>query len=364
MPFHVLHTLSTAQSGYRSFSRIVAPLARGLDPERYQVHAWFLGETGPVVEELRAAGAQVRVIGWPGGRRDPAGALRFWKALRSQDWDIIHVHAGGGSLRCLAHAGSRAKVIQHVHARNTSDQIANGFRATARMLWDADIVIATSRAVADTILGRRPYVIYPGVVISDGRARTAIAARASGKLSIGVASRLVAIKGLVYLIRAMALLIPRIPEVRLEIAGSGPAQAQLESEVQSLGLQDCVTFLGWQTDVEACLARWDVFAMPSLEEGFGIAALEAMAFGLPVVATAVGGIPELVQHGRTGWLVPPRDVTALADRIGALLLDTEQRRAMGAAGQERARRFSIDRMVSSVAGIYDGIVNLRPKARM
>jgi glycosyltransferase involved in cell wall biosynthesis len=119
-----------------------------------------------------------------------------------------------------------------------------------------------------------------------------------------------------------------------------------------------VEFLGWRDDVEALLHRWDVFVMPSLEEGFGIAALEAMAAGLPVVATAVGGIPELVKDGETGWLVPPADPQALAGRLRSLLRDSGLRQAMGIAGHSRAQdHFSMDRMVENVSKIYDGILS-------
>lgn len=357
MPYQVLHTLGSAQSGFRSFARIVSALAAGLDPQRYRVHAWFLGEDGPLVEELEAAGARVRVIGWRDGWRDPAGAFRFWNALRSQGWDIIHVHAGAGTLRCLVRLGSQASVIQHLHARNTDDNRPNGFRPSARKLWSADAVIATSRAVADMVVGKQACVVYPGVVVPDAPTRTPSITTLSGEIIIGAACRIVAIKGLGHLLHAAAMLCPHFPELRIEIAGSGPLRDELETQSRELGLGERVRFLGWQTDMGPVLNRWDIFAMPSLEEGFGIAALEAMAAALPVVASNVGGVPELVEHGRTGWLVPPADAAALADRLRALLLDTKQRHAMGAAGRERAKTcFPLQRMVDEISKIYDGLV--------
>jgi L-malate glycosyltransferase len=97
--------------------------------------------------------------------------------------------------------------------------------------------------------------------------------------------------------------------------------------------------------------------MPSLEEGFGMAALEAMADGLPVVATSVGGLPEVVEDGQTGYLVPPSNVTALSKRLRLLILDPKRRRAMGAAGRERAcNHFSADRMVAEIGAIYDSLI--------
>jgi glycosyltransferase involved in cell wall biosynthesis len=106
------------------------------------------------------------------------------------------------------------------------------------------------------------------------------------------------------------------------------------------------------------LADWDVYVQPSLGEPFGIAALEAMAAGLPVVATSAGGLPELVEHGRTGWLIPPCDPSALADRLRSLLIDPGERHRMGIAGHVRARRaFSIDRMIGSISAIYDELLS-------
>jgi glycosyltransferase involved in cell wall biosynthesis len=161
----------------------------------------------------------------------------------------------------------------------------------------------------------------------------------------------------VYLVRALAALRQEIPDVRLEIAGSGPERAAVECEVQSLGLAGSVVFLGWQHDLERVLPGWDVFVQPSLTDSFGIATLEAMAAGLPVVATGVGGLRELVEDGRTGWLVPPADPAALAKRLRDLALNPAQRRAMGMAGRERARaHFSVERMVAEIQKIYDELL--------
>jgi glycosyltransferase involved in cell wall biosynthesis len=151
------------------------------------------------------------------------------------------------------------------------------------------------------------------------------------------------------------------PDVRLEVAGSGPERVALEREVASLGIDNHVKFLGWQTDLTSALARWDVFALPSLEEGFGIAALEAMAAGLPIVATSVGGIPELIEDGRTGWLVPPGNSKAFAGRLRELILSPQQRLSMGNVGRVRARQyFSSEVMVESISKIYDTILNRVP----
>lgn len=146
------------------------------------------------------------------------------------------------------------------------------------------------------------------------------------------------------------------PALQPEIAGSGPQREELEREAGRLGLTGRVRFLGWQRDLRPIFRSWDIFAAPSLDEGLPIATLEAMAEGLPVVATSVGGLPELVEEGQNGYLVPPSDVTALTGRLRILMLDPRHRREMGAQGWERARKhFAVDRMVAEISAIYDSL---------
>jgi glycosyltransferase involved in cell wall biosynthesis len=177
--------------------------------------------------------------------------------------------------------------------------------------------------------------------------------RATSEVIIGTAGRLVELKGIEYLLSAAAALRREFPSLRLEIAGSGPHRAKLEEAVALAGLQAQVKFLGWVDDLPSLLPRWDVFVMPSLEEGFPIAAMDAMAAGLPVIATSVGGIPELIEDGKTGWLVPPRDADALTSRVRLLLGNPEMRLNMGVAGNARVRDcFSATQMTKSFDQLY------------
>jgi glycosyltransferase involved in cell wall biosynthesis len=352
MPAAILHLLGTAQPEGSSIARIVAALAAGLDPAKYHVHAWFLGPSGPLVEDLQAAGATARSIEWWRGVRDPVGAYRFWRCLRQHDFAIVHQHFGARSVRRLIGLSSDARLVVHLHGRVSDPGSSSSVPVAVR---GADLVIAASRAVALEVPNLKPIVVHAGVesreefCAEDKPPRTATV--------IGAACRLVPLKGLLLLIRAVALLCPEFPTVRLEIAGSGPQREDLETEVGRLCLTGRVRFLGWQQDLGPIFRSWDIFAMPSLEEGFGMAGLEAMAEGLPVVATSVGGLPEAVEDGQTGYLVPPSDVTALSGRLRLLILDPKRRRAMGAAGRERARNhFSVDRMVAKIAAIYDSLV--------
>jgi glycosyltransferase involved in cell wall biosynthesis len=174
---------------------------------------------------------------------------------------------------------------------------------------------------------------------------------------IGAAGRLVALKGFIHLIRAVPVLRRSFPQVRLQIAGDGPELRSLQAEAARCAVQDCVEFLGWRPNLAQLFSSWQVFALPSLEEGFGISALEAMAAGLPVVASRVGGIPELVLDGITGCLVPAGDPAAIAAALSGLLADPQRRREMGRKGRERVKtKFSVAHMADSVSEIYDRLL--------
>jgi glycosyltransferase involved in cell wall biosynthesis len=352
MPAAILHLLGTAEREGTGIARIVAALAAKLDPAGYQMHAWFLGPPGPLVEDLRAAGATARSINWQRGARDPAGAFRFWRCLKNCDFAVVHQHFGGRAVRRLISLSSSARLVVHLHGRIAE---TSSTRAVPVAVQGADVIIAASRAVALQIPDLRPIVVHAGLEAlnefhpEDKASRTSIV--------IGAACRLVPLKGLVDLIRAVALLTSEFPDLRLEIAGTGPQRTELEAEANRLRLTAQVRFLGWQRDLRPIFQAWDLFAMPTLEEGFGMAALEAMAEGLPVVATTVGGLAEIIEDCQTGYLVPPSDVAALTERLRLLILDPERRRAMGAAGRERVREhFSVDRMVTQIAAIYDSLV--------
>jgi glycosyltransferase involved in cell wall biosynthesis len=165
-------------------------------------------------------------------------------------------------------------------------------------------------------------------------------------------------KGIRFLIEAAAQLVPRFPDLQLVLAGDGFERPELMQLAERLGIASRVTFLGWVPN--AALPPYyraaAVSVIPSLEEGFGIPAAEAMGCGVPVVATDAGGLPEVVEHGVTGLVVPRGDAQALATAIGGLLEDPERRRRMGLAGRERAlRHFDWDRTAEQLEELYRSI---------
>jgi glycosyltransferase involved in cell wall biosynthesis len=162
-------------------------------------------------------------------------------------------------------------------------------------------------------------------------------------------------KGIRFLIEAAARLKPRFPDLKVVVAGDGFERPELIHLAESLGIAADVTFLGWvaNTDLPPYYRAAAVSVIPSLEEGFGIPAAEAMGCETAVVASDAGGLPEVVQHGVTGLVVPRGDTTALAEAIGSLLADPDRRLAMGRAGRERALRlFDWDRTAAQFERIY------------
>jgi glycosyltransferase involved in cell wall biosynthesis len=160
-------------------------------------------------------------------------------------------------------------------------------------------------------------------------------------------------KGHEYLLQAAAL----VPHLTVELAGEGPERPSLEAKARELGIEDRVSFLGYREDVADLLANCDVFVLPSLTEGLPVSVLEAMAASRPVIASEVGGNKEVVVHGETGLLVPPRDAAALADALRRTVCDPAVARQFGVAGKARVEReFSDDVMVRQVSQIYDELL--------
>ena len=176
---------------------------------------------------------------------------------------------------------------------------------------------------------------------------------ASDEVVVGYVGRLVPIKDLETLVRGVALARPRLPGIRLLIAGDGDERPALEARVKELGLDDCVEFLGWRGDLAALYRRMHVFALTSINEGTPVSLIEAMAAGVPVVATSVGGVPDVVEDGVTGLLLPPRQPEAVASAIVATVTQPDRATAMAVRARQSVRdRFDSARLVQETEAMY------------
>ena len=180
---------------------------------------------------------------------------------------------------------------------------------------------------------------------------------------IGSVGRLASgrVKGFDLLLAAARLLLRRHADLRLLVVGDGPRRPFLEKKVDALGLRECARFTGSLADVRVPLALLDVFVFPvRWPEGFGLALIEAMAAGKPVVATRAGAVPDIVEHGRQALLVEPEDPQALAEAVATLLHDPAAAARLGAAAQQRVReRFSLERVTDEVEAVYREVVKAK-----
>jgi glycosyltransferase involved in cell wall biosynthesis len=342
----VLHVLGTADRAGTAIFRIVESVALSTSSSKYQFEVCFL-QPGELANRLTDIGLPWTCVNWKGSLKDPAGAARYAALLRSSEFRIIHQHTGATVLTAMGRRLTHALIVQSLHGR-ASEEL--GVVVPRKRVPKTDALIANSRIMAQYSRDPRAVVIYPGI---DATGFSALRKDHNGGV-IGTACRLEPVKGVSHLIKAVALLAPDFPDLRLEIAGDGSLRAALTKECRELGLSGVATFLGWRENLHSLMSGWDIFAMPSLDEAFGYAALEAMAAGLPVVASAVGGLPELIEDGATGWLVPPSDPAAMAARLRQLVADPAERQTMGAAGRKRAEKeFSLSRMVDQTITLYD-----------
>jgi glycosyltransferase involved in cell wall biosynthesis len=179
---------------------------------------------------------------------------------------------------------------------------------------------------------------------------------------VGAFGRLAPVKNYPLFLEAARLVLEQEP-VSFVIAGDGPQRSQLESLAGRLGIADRVRFVGWLGNPYPLLSIVDLVVLTSSAEGFGLALLEAMALERPVVATAVGAVPEIVRDGVTGLLVPSREPAALASAIVRLLRDPSLRRALGRQGRELARQFSPTTMCDRVEEVYFSAIERRSRGR-
>ena len=171
---------------------------------------------------------------------------------------------------------------------------------------------------------------------------------------LGMVNRLVEQKGIPYALQAFQVIITEFPQVHLVIAGDGDGAETLKKQADKLGISSNVHWLGWRNDAQALMGAFDVFLLPSLWEGFGLVLLEAMARRIPIVASSVSAIPEVVAHGENGLLIPPRDVDGLVNAIRLLLNDRPLRKYMGLLGDERLEQvFHVQQMVNATIAVYD-----------
>ncbi|MBY0229453.1 MAG: glycosyltransferase [Gemmataceae bacterium] len=330
--------------------KLLAEFARHADRARFSLRFVSLTTRGPVADEIEAAGWPVTALHAPEGFR-PRLVLKLASLFRELRADVVHTHderpnIHGAPAAWLA--GARCVHTRHSQASKLSARQRLLVRASSLFNHAFVCISADSARLAASQGIRRPLVLPNGIDLS----RFAFTGPDPAGPAVLVA-RLAPEKDIPTLLDAAALLGKACPDFRLEVAGDGPLRTELEAKRDALGLRSCVSFLGNVRDVPALLKRARLFVLSSTTEGISLTLLEAMARGLPIVATRVGGNPEVVVHGETGLLVPPSDPAALADAVARLWTQPETCARMGEAGRARAEaKFDIRRMVAEYEKLY------------
>ena len=175
-------------------------------------------------------------------------------------------------------------------------------------------------------------------------------------LIVGTAGRLVPVKGPEFLIKAAKYIISKYPDTYFIFTGDGPLENGLKRKALEMGISDNIIFLGLRDDVAKIISIYDIFVLPSLNEGMGRVLAEAMALGKPIVASNIGGIPDLVIHGKNGFLVPPKNPKELAKYIQVLIEDKGKREKMGLKGKEMSLNFGAESMIEKIASLYEELL--------
>jgi glycosyltransferase involved in cell wall biosynthesis len=335
------------------------------------------GAEGSLMDEARARGILLHIepalVRELHPFKDLAALLRIVWFLRRGHYDIVHTHTAKAATlgRIAARMAGVPVVVHTVHGWVfTAEHPASHSRVYLELerrlapLCDALVVVAENDREEGLSLGvgrASQYVLirsgielrdYRDVPLSQFEARRRIGLPDDAYV-VGSIGRLSPPKCPEVAVAAFAKLAAECPRARLVIVGDGWQRDDVETEVRRLGLADRVHLLGLRTDVPQLLRAFDVFILTSSHEGLPRTLPQAMAAGLPIVATQVGGVPNAVENGETGWLAPAGDAEALGERLLALARDPEVARRMGEAGRARVDEFSVNRMVRQLELLYE-----------
>jgi len=357
-PLRVLLAVDSLEVG--GAERHVVDLALALRRKGHGVEV-ACSVSGGLSEPLEAAGVPVWLLTRRLVKRrvSLAYARGIRNLLKRRPFDLVHAHIFASAVAAaIATLGKSASLVITEHTE-ASWQTWRTSRVSRWAHRRAKRVIAVSTPIERRLIEREgvpPHLVtrIPNAVIppSDVPAGALPDGWLEGPL-VGVVARLQPEKGVANFLKAAARVSENFPRTRFLVVGDGPLRGELLDLAEHLGVSERVRFLGYRSDSRALMELMDLLVVPSLTEGSPLIVLEAMAAGVPVVASAVGGIPDQVRHGREGMLVPPDDPDALVEALGALLRDPAYARRLGEAGRRRTENeFSHETMVRRIEGVY------------
>ena len=343
-PLRILHVVNSFALQNTAQLKIMLAVLDGLDREHFQCDVVSTHPGDALIEDLLSRSPSCRSLDWQRGIRQPWKAISFLAYLRSRSIDIVHQHVLSRSIPLIARIVS-CKTVLHLHGgidESTGRELS--FKSASKV----DAVLATAGWLGERVQAPIVRTVYPSVQVDIFEREYS----SREKFIFGTAARLEPVKNVSLLIRAFAALAKTDATVRLQIAGSGAELAALVKLTRALRVEEYVSFLGWRRDMRTVFANWDGFVLPSLSEGFGIAALEAMASGLPVIVSNVGGLRELVTHRSNGLHIDPNDMDGLSSAMKELRTHPELCAALGAAARTRAADFCPQLQVKIIEEVY------------
>lgn len=351
----VLHVLTALDfGGVESQMRLIAAHAQSMG----RLHAFCaIGPGGAVLRDLQAMGAQAHALNCKVAIPSPWALFGLWRHIRRLRPEIVHLHGAEANFHgAIAARLARVRVVlaEEVGVPRHS---ARARRIFAWAYRRCDRVIAISEAVKAEIVAlgeaeaAKIEVIYNPFEPQSFRPSPP----RGDRLEIGFVGRLEPVKNPMAAVEAMALLRARGIAARLHLIGDGSQRQALEQRIAGLDLDGAVVLAGFQPRPFDHLHDCHLYLQPSLTEGFGLAICEAMSAGLPAIATAVGGVPEIIQHGRTGWLLADTSPQAIADMIEVVQrMETAEIAAVAARGASMVReRFGVATYMAHCARLYD-----------
>jgi len=336
-------------------------------PGRFEPMVCCINHAGPIGEEIQKTGTPVAVLGLTPGLRRPFDIAGIRRYLRETKPAIVHTFLLTASLY-----GRLAAILEHVPIVigtevNIYERKRRHHILAERMLMShTDRVIVSANSVRDFYVDQihadpgKIDVVYNAVDFKSIQSsvpreavREALGVPSHARVA-GMIARLTEQKGHRFLFQALTT--PALSSVHLIVVGDGELREALKAEAQDLSIASRVHFVGARRDLGDLLAAMDVFVMPSLWEGLPLSMILAMGAGMPVVATEVAGIPEIVVDGQTGWLVPAGNSLALATALVEVFADRPRAMKIGSAAREYVLpRFGVDGYVNAIVNIYDGL---------
>jgi glycosyltransferase involved in cell wall biosynthesis len=366
---NILHIVEDLKVG--GLEKVLASIVLSLDKTKYNIQVWCLARGGDTAQALIDKGISLKILNLE-SYYNPLNILKLGIAMKKERFQLIHAHGyfAGTFGRLAAILARVPAIIVHVHSTYYHYSKRN-LLIEKFLSYFTDRIICVSQAVErfvtvnERIRKEKTCLIYnavepPDYLMNDQQRRKMRASLGfdAEAIIIAVVASLTANKGHGLLISSFQQIFSTHPWIRLLIVGDGPLRGQLETEVQRQQMDAAIVFTGIRKDVFELLQASDILVLPSIiREGLSLALIEAMSACLPVVGTAVGGIPEVIEDGENGFLVSPGSSEQLAEALKKLVNDQALRTGLGRRGRQiYEEKFTMPKMIQQIETLYDQLL--------